>query len=129
VALRRELTATGIRVDETRSVAQCWELLAQAPASFLVVELTRASAEALLERLAWLERDYPLAQVAIVASRALANFQRAVREAGAIHFTTSPREAPALAGLAYRHLQAAPRPMRTLAEEIWAELPWGREEG
>lgn len=126
VALRRELGAAGPRVYETRSVAECWEMLAGRPASFVVAEWTRSSAQALLERMAWLERDFPRARVAVVAERSLAWSEWRVREAGAVHFTVSPRQMGPLASLAVRHVAAAPRPRLSLTERIWADLPWRR---
>ena len=87
-ALRRELAEAGVRVWETRSLAECWESLAAAPASFLIVELTLArcrrpvaadgAAAARLSR--WPE-------VAVVAARPLAGWQWLVREAGAVDFS------------------------------------------
>ena len=124
VALRRELPVHGVRVHETRSVAECWEMLARRPASFVVAELTRSGAEALLEQMAWLQRDFPGARVAVVAERPLASCEWLLREAGAVHFTVSPRELGPLACLAVRHLEVAPPPQWTLAERIWADLPW-----
>ncbi|MFH1268775.1 MAG: hypothetical protein ABIK89_23870 [Planctomycetota bacterium] len=128
VALRRELEAAGPRVHETRSVAECWEMLAGWPASFVVAELTRLSAKALLERMAWLERDFPWARVAVVAERSFAWSEWGVREAGAVHFTVSPRQLGPLASLAVRHLAAVPRPRLGLTERIWADLPWKRND-
>ncbi|MEN6494298.1 MAG: hypothetical protein ABFD16_08400 [Thermoguttaceae bacterium] len=124
VTLRRELAGLGIRVYETRSVAQAWEMLASCPASFLVVELSRTSLDALLERMTWLERDYPLARVAVVAERGLERCEVLMRAAGAVHFTTSPRQLSGMARVATRHVQSAPRPRRSIADEIWASLPW-----
>lgn len=40
VALRRELAGSGVRVHESRSIAECWQGLAESPAGFAVVELT-----------------------------------------------------------------------------------------
>lgn len=128
VALRREMAATAIRVDETRSVAECWELLARAPASLVIVELTAAGATALLRRMAHFQRDFPLARLAVVADRSLADYQWLIREAGAVHFTCSPRQLGPMARLARRHLAQAPGPQRSLSEQIWATLPWGRED-
>lgn len=128
MALRRELPVAGQRVYETRSVAECWEMLAGWPASFLLVELTRSGADVLLERMAWLERDFPAARAAVVAERSLSGCEWWMREAGAIHFTVSPRELGPLARLAVRHLDAAPRAPLTLTERIWADLPWGKAE-
>ncbi|MHC4403689.1 MAG: hypothetical protein ACYTG0_28870 [Planctomycetota bacterium] len=128
VALRRELADRDVRVYETRSVAGCWELLAQCPTSFLVAEITRPNVDALVKRMAWLARGFPLARVAVVAERTLAGCEWLAREAGAVHFTVSLRQVRPLADLATRHLHAAPRPRRSLTDEIWAGLPWGRME-
>lgn len=125
VALRRDLARPEVRVHETRSVDECWEMLTRWPASFVVVELTRANAAALVERMAWRERDFPLARVAVVADRALGSCERLMREAGAVHFTVSPRRLRPLGCLAMRHLDAAPDPQLSLTERIWARLPWG----
>ena len=129
VALRRELPGPGVRIHETRSVPDCWEMLARHPASFVVAELTRANAGALLDRMAWLERDFPLTRVAVVAERSLASCEWLMREAGAVHFTVSPRQLRPLVCLAVRHLEAAPRPQRSITEQISASLPWGPAAG
>jgi len=123
VALRREL-AGRFRVHETRSVAQCWAALGEAPASFLIVALSGSNVELLLERMVWLERDFPLARVAVVAGDQLADYEWLVREAGAIYFARSPRRLGPLAELARRHLEQAPRPRRSFSQQIWAGLPW-----
>jgi DNA-binding LytR/AlgR family response regulator len=128
-ALRREPEASGTRIHQTRSLAEFWEMLQGAPASFVVAELTAANAEALVDRLARLPREHPLARVAVVAERSLAPYEPWVREAGAVAFLTSPRGLAPLAAMARRHLQQAPAPERGLAEQIWAGLPWGKEEG
>lgn len=124
VALRRELAGRR-EVYETRSVAECFEALAKAPASFAIVELSRGNAEALAARVADLERDFPLARLAVVASGELADYQWLMREAGAVCFVTSPRRLAPLAEAACRHLDQAPTPQQTLVERIWDELPWG----
>lgn len=129
VALRRELPVPGVRLYETRSTAECWAMLARSDASFVVVELTRSGARYLLERMAWLERDFPLARVAVVGERALASYEWLMREAGAVHFTVSPRELRPLACLAVRHLDSVPRPQLSLTKRIWGDLPWGKPEG
>jgi len=125
VGLRRELPVPGVRVYETRSLPECWAMLARWPASLLVVELTRSNAEALVGRMTSLDREFPSARMAVVAERELARCEWLMREAGAVHFTVSPRRLGPLARLAVRHLDAAPRPERTLTRRIWARLPWG----
>jgi hypothetical protein len=124
VALRRELAGAGVRVTETRTLADCWERLAETPASFLVVELSVAAVEVLLRRAARLQADFPLVRLAVVADRFLAAYEWVMREAGAIHFTCSPRRLGPLARLACRHLAQVPAPQQTLSERIWASLPW-----
>ncbi|MGA2621664.1 MAG: hypothetical protein ABSF26_29030 [Thermoguttaceae bacterium] len=126
LVLRRELTLAGVRVWETRSLAEAWESLARTPAAVLVVEISRVNLAGLLERMAWFSRDFPLARLAVVAPRALAGCEWLLREAGAVHFVTSPRRLGPLAELAIRHLATLPPPQQTLVERIWAGLPWGR---
>ena len=125
VGLRRELPVPGVGLHQTRSLSECWEMLGRWPASFLVVELTRSNAEALVGRMTSLDREFPSARVAVVAERELARCEWLMWEAGAVHFTVSPRRLGPLARLAVRHLDATPRPERTLTERIWARLPWG----
>jgi hypothetical protein len=124
VVLRRQLVAVTLRVYETRSLADCWEMLVEAPASFLVVELSAGNAVALMQRMARLERDFPLARVAVVADRCLTDYEWLLREAGAVHFLCSPRQSGPLADLARRHLAQAPPPPQSLTQQIWAGLPW-----
>lgn len=125
-AIGRLLGAAGPRVLETRSLAECWGTLRARPASFVILELTRGNFGPLLDGLAWFGRELPLAAAAVVAERSLAASEWIVREAGAIHFVTSPRSVEGLARAARRHLQQAPRLRPSLAEQIWARLPWGR---
>ena len=128
VALRRELAGAGVRIRETRSLAECWEMLAESPGGFVVVELSAVHVDALLRQMTRLERDFPLARVAIVADRSLAHYEWLLREAGAAHFTTSTGRLGPVAQLACRHLAEAPSPPRTAKQEIWARLPWGDDE-
>jgi hypothetical protein len=126
VAMRREAGTTRLPLRETRSLAQSWELLARHAASLVVVELTRANLEGLLARLAWLRRDYPRARLAVVMDRRLAGAADLVREAGAVHVVMSPRRVKPLVYLARRHVEASPRQRRSVAVEVWEELPWGK---
>jgi DNA-binding NtrC family response regulator len=127
VALRRHLAPAGPRIHETRTLADCWEMLAQGPAGFVVAELTRVNGEALLDRIVRCGCECPLARVAVVADRSLADVEWLVREAGAVHFCASPRRLEPLARIARRHLRQAPRPKRAMEERILARLPWGKE--
>ena len=124
VGLRRELGDLHLPVQETRSVAECWDVLAGTPASLVVVELTAAVAGDLLGRMARLQRDFPLARVAMVADRSLADYEWLMRESGVVYFTCSPRRLGPLARLASRHLARAPAPPQSVTQRIWASLPW-----
>lgn len=123
-ALRRALGAGAPRVIEVRSLDDCLEVLRARPASFVVAELTRANPGPLVDALARIERECPLARVAVVAGRALGACEWLVREAGAVHFEVSPRRLGPLAETVRRHLAQAPRPALGLAGRIWARLPW-----
>jgi len=124
IALRRQLAEAGVQVHQSRGLADCWELLREAPGSFLVVEVAPAETEGLLRRLARLHREFPLARLAVVADRAGAGCQWLLREAGAVHFTCSPRQLGPLAGVVCRHLAQVPAPPQTLSDRLWASLPW-----
>ena len=79
--------------------------------------------------MARLEREFPLARVAVVAERRLAACQWLLREAGAVHFVTSSRQAGPLAELACRHLANVPTPSQSTSDRIWAALPWEESGG
>ena len=123
--LRRESDAAGLRIHEVRSLADCWEMLGRFPGSFVVVEVSRSEIGALLTRLARWEREYPLARAAVVAERSLADWEWLLREAGAVWFTTSPRELGPVAAAARRHMEQVPEPEMGIADRIWSGLPWG----
>lgn len=123
MAIRRELAGAGVRVWETRSLADCWNELAESPASFVVLELGSRPV-ALLRHLARQPREFPLARLAVVADRGLADHEWLMREAGAVCFLSSPRRVGPLAQLACRHLAQVPPPQQSLTERIWTSLPW-----
>jgi hypothetical protein len=127
VRLRRTPGASALRIHETRSLADAWQMLAQAPASFLTLEATPRTAGPLAGRLLRLGRDFPLALATVVAPHELAAYEELMREAGAIMFTASPRHLAPLVDAARRHLAAAPASPSTWAEAIWAQLPWSVE--
>ena len=123
-ALRVELAESGLRLWECRRLAEAWSALAESAGAFVIAEVTRENIGELLQRLSWLDRDYPLARAAVVADRGLAPYEWLVREAGAVHFLTLPRRLGPLARLALRHLANVPVPEQSLIERIWATLPW-----
>jgi hypothetical protein len=123
-ALARSLDSA-IRVRQTRSLAECLDELRAAPASLMMLELVPENIAGVLCLLESLERRFPMARAAVVADRSLGHHDALLREAGAVHFTTSPRQMPLLARLAQRHASRTPRVPVPLAVRVWSSLPWG----
>ncbi len=123
-ALRSELAEAGVRVWECRSLPEAWEALGQTPAAFVVAEATGENLDNLLRRMAWFSRDFPQARIAVAARRGMARFEWLLREAGAVHFLTSPRRLAPLAGMVVRHLANVPLPSQSMVQRIGASLPW-----
>jgi hypothetical protein len=121
--VRRHLP-TGIRVREARTLADCRRELAVVRACLVAVEVNPAQLTATLELIAEVARHYPLTRAVAVAPRGCEPFEGALREAGAIYFTTSPRAADVLARLAVRHAARIPAGRTTFAAQIWDSLPW-----
>jgi hypothetical protein len=122
--LRVELAESGVRLWECRRLAEAWTALAESPGSLVIAEVRRENLAELLQRLIWLDRDFPLARAVVVADRGLARYEWLLREAGAVHFLASPRKLAPLVRLAARHIASVPVPEQSLAEQIWATLPW-----
>jgi len=121
--LRRHLPRE-IRVRETRNFADCRRELATWPASLVVVEFSRSNIVGALDLVSDASGRFPLARAVAVAERGCELYEWLTREAGAIHFTTSPRESDALARLAVRLAARGPVPRATLVAQIWDSLPW-----
>lgn len=125
VALRRELSEAGLRVWETRNLKDCGALLAESPASFVVLELNAAKLEETIRFINVWRADFPRFRFAVVADRGLASFQWFMRETGAADFLFSLRKIDRLADMACRHLAQVPAAPQSLTERVWANLPWG----
>ncbi len=123
-AVVRRTLPREIMLRETRSLAECHEELAMAPASLLAVEISPGRLPELLDLLADAGRSFPLARVVAMAPRDCQAYEWLLREAGVVHFATSPRTAAAIARLAVRHAARVPRPRTTFAAQIWESLPW-----
>jgi hypothetical protein len=113
-----------IRVCETRTLGDCRRELALAPGSLVVVELWRTDVDGTLALLTDVARRFPQARAVAVAERGCEPFEWLLREAGAIHFMTSPRQSATLARLAVRHVSRVPVARTTLVAQIWDSLPW-----
>jgi len=124
IALSRELRGCRTRVHQTRSLAECWDMLSEYGASFLVIEATHSNFDGVLSRLPEIERRFPAARVAVVGDRAMAECEFLLREAGTIHFTTSGRLLRPFAIAAQNHFDHVPKPQLSLVETVWNTLPW-----
>jgi hypothetical protein len=113
-----------IPLRQTRGLGECALELAAAPSSLLAVELNRENAAGVLSLLNTVGRRFPLAVALVLAERGLESHEWLLREAGAVHFTTSPREADDVARLALRHFSRQAAPAQSLATRIWDALPW-----
>ncbi len=124
--MRKELADSSVKTFECRRLEEAWAALAGTNTAFLIAEANSGNLSDLVERLKWLRRDFPHARAAVVADRSLADREWLMREAGAIHFLTSPRELSPLTKLVVRHLANLPQATQTVAEQIWGSLPWTR---
>jgi hypothetical protein len=122
-ALARHLP-NEIEVRQTRGLGECATVLATAPASLLALKLTCENLPGVLVLLGNLGRKHPQAVAVVLAERGLEPCEWLLREAGAVHFTTSPREGDEVARLAVRHFSRAKGPRANFAARIWNELPW-----
>jgi len=126
-ALRCELSGAGLRVWETRSLADCGTLLAESPASFAVLELSERRIREILDFIRHWQAEFPLFRFAVVADRDLASYKWFMHEAGAADFICSVRKIGAVTRTACRHLAQSPPLPQSLTERIWANLPLGKE--
>jgi|GEM_PF-852607 len=101
-----------------------WEAFQARPGSFLVVELRPDNLPEILGALWWMERWAPEGRMALVADRRWADLEWMFRQAGLVHFTTSPRQMGPLVQMALRHLRRSHRPPTSLTERIWRRIPW-----
>jgi hypothetical protein len=125
-ALRRTL-GSAIELRVTRSLAECADELAAAPGCLLAVELTARIAAALAAFVDRVNQRGAPARVVVLAERGLAEYEEWMREAGAVHFETSPRRLGRLSGLVARHASKVAAPATSIRERIWMRLPWGEE--
>ena len=110
---------------QTRGLDECIRDLDAAPASLLVLELARENLAGVVRLLGQLERRYPMARAIVVAPRELESYEVLMREAGAVHFATSPRDCRGLAEIANRHIPMVAVREPQLAAGLWEALPWG----
>jgi hypothetical protein len=109
---------------QTRGLGECAAELADAQSSLVVLELTRQNFSGVLRLVSELGRKHPVARAIVLAERGLEDYEWLLREAGAIHFTSSPRELAGLERLVRNHFRRLPVIPTTLAAQVWETLPW-----
>ncbi|HWB14434.1 MAG TPA: hypothetical protein VG826_34730 [Pirellulales bacterium] len=117
------------RLIETRSAAECREVLAANRGSFVVVELEPVRAEQALDLLFDIGEGFREATSVVVASRQMLGHEWLARELGAQAFVVSPLEIEQLCDLAQRHagrsIGRASAETGDVRERVWMNLPWG----
>lgn len=123
-ALRRAASDQPIRLVETRTWAECLDYLCEASSSVVALELAPQGAEKVLAALEELDRRFPLAVPLVLADRSMKAHGPLMREAGALHFTSSPRRLDFVGQLVRRHLDRMPDQTDNLRDAVWARMPW-----
>ncbi len=113
-----------MRLRQTRALSECTAALAVAPMSLVALEANPGNLNGILSWLVQLPVRFPFARAVVLADRGLANYEWLLRDAGAVHFTTSPRELNCLAPLVRNHLSRLPTSKAGFAELVWDSLPW-----
>src|SRR5262245_15987030 len=114
----------GLRLWQVRSLAECTDRLTAAPTSLVALEVTTATLSGVVAWLEALPRRFPLARSLALAEPKLCCFEWLLREAGVVHWLTSPRELSTLRPLVQRHVARLPASRATLAQQVWDSLPW-----
>jgi hypothetical protein len=103
-ALRRAGGDDRSRIRETRELPDCETELARAPAGLLLLEWSAARRFELAPFVERQTRRFPLLRVVVVADHTAAAEEGLAREAGAIHFISSPRALGSVVRLARRQM-------------------------
>ena len=112
------------RLIETRSPAECREVLARHRGAFVVAELFPPVLEPTLDLLFHIRTEIREAASAVVAQRTLWPYEWLIRELGAQALVVSPLEFETLHGLAERHLVKSAAGYVDVRQRIWENLPW-----
>jgi DNA-binding NarL/FixJ family response regulator len=123
-ALRREFDDATVRVVETRSWDETWEILAQSPSTLVAAELSASNPQRMLAALARAERRHPQAAIIVLADRRMAAYRDLLLEAGALNFITSPRRLHEVRGILKRRASRFDTTARDRLDEIRDNLPW-----
>jgi hypothetical protein len=128
-SLRRHTLGRGLRLIETRSLAETEDRLDEAPSALVGLELTAATIGSVTQWISRRPAELGAKAVLVFAQRGLRACELLCREAGAIQFVDTELELFALADMfdrylsdpAFAKLNAEDLP---LAERVRASLPW-----
>lgn len=124
VALRWVLTGPQPQLAVVQDLDDCWQMLADSPASFVALELNESNLESVVRRIQDLRGRFPQARAAVMCDRALGSSEWLVREAGASHVAVSIRELSTVVDLARRHLARIRPPELGIRQRVWDRLAW-----
>ena len=124
VSLGRHLVDLDVPIRQTRSLAECRQVLLESPGSLLVIEATAANVAEVLSFMPMLAELDDRARAVVVAQRQLQAWQWLLHEAGALCFVTSPRRLKPVAELTRRFFASQPHAELSFAERVWSQLPW-----
>jgi hypothetical protein len=123
LSLRAVLRGT-LPLVQTRSLVQCAEALAAAPAAMVALAISPQNVNAAVEWVTGVRRNFPATRVLALLEPEALSAEPLLREAGAADVFHSPQQATAIARLAQRHAALAPALELPLRENIAARLPW-----
>jgi len=121
--LRRVAPDFSALVSETRSWAECQGAMERSQQPIVAAEATVGNLPHALHYVSTWHRRYPHAVTIVLAARGLETCEDALREAGAAHVMSSPRQISELVSIIERHLDRWRAP-QSLADEVWESLPW-----
>jgi hypothetical protein len=131
-ALRKELPP-GMPLVETRSLGELWQWLPRCPDAVIMLELKAERIGPVVAGLLQIARQFPRVMPIVVADRKLSAWENACREAGAVHFVTSPRRLAEVADIVQRRMNNLQKfdaddseEHQSIEERILATLPWGQ---
>lgn len=125
--LRPALVERRIPVTHPADIRTCVAALDRWPTAAVVAEASDESIETLLDLLVLSHRRFPTARILVVTRRELAGYEPLLRELGAAHIETSPRDLRRVITVIERHRASLVRFESTtnLIPDPLPELPWG----
>lgn len=123
-----------IRLYETRQLAELTQRLSERPGSFAAVEVRENNVSDVLMWLTWSASQLGRMRCVAFVERSLVSCQAdvvdALREAGALEITCSPRQLRTVVDLLWRHAALSTEAANSLVAQlpwrvqVWQSLPW-----